>query len=276
MSHLVHRVRPAGLTLLCACLLSAGARAAAQQPAPPPSLQLVSADTLRGVELYKQGNFKEASTLLKKASKRQSTDATAWEYLGLALKAQGDEKGARKALDKAIDLRFRQLAGAFNFDREFNELSKAERAVVRAEQAERERAALVAVKSYLQLSPKDADFWREQAETLLSYIALAESPDDQQDIYSASETTTKAVVTYNREPMFTQEARTNNTTGEVILRLVLAADGTVQHILVLKPLRHGLTQMSVAAARGMRFTPATKDGRPVSQFATVVYNFNIY
>ncbi|MCA1556179.1 MAG: energy transducer TonB [Acidobacteria bacterium] len=41
-------------------------------------------------------------------------------------------------------------------------------------------------------------------------------------------------------------------------------------------LRDGLSEMSVNAARGIRFTPATKDGRPVSQYVQVEYNFNIY
>ena len=34
--------------------------------------------------------------------------------------------------------------------------------------------------------------------------------------------------------------------------------------------------MALNAARGIKFKPATKDGRPVSQFVTIEYNFYIY
>ena len=58
--------------------------------------------------------------------------------------------------------------------------------------------------------------------------------------------------------------------------LVLSFDGQTKHILVLKGLRHGLTEMAVNAARQIKFTPATKDGQPVSQFIIIDYNFSIY
>ncbi|MBA3323229.1 MAG: energy transducer TonB, partial [Pyrinomonadaceae bacterium] len=38
----------------------------------------------------------------------------------------------------------------------------------------------------------------------------------------------------------------------------------------------GLTEKAIEAARRITFTPAEKDGRPVSQYITLVYNFNIY
>jgi outer membrane biosynthesis protein TonB len=38
----------------------------------------------------------------------------------------------------------------------------------------------------------------------------------------------------------------------------------------------GLTEKAMEAARRIQFTPAEKDGRRVSQYATINYNFNIY
>jgi hypothetical protein len=58
--------------------------------------------------------------------------------------------------------------------------------------------------------------------------------------------------------------------------MVLAADGTVRDITPLSTLPDGLTEQAVAAARDIEFTPAWKDGRAVSQYVTVEYNFNIY
>jgi protein TonB len=78
------------------------------------------------------------------------------------------------------------------------------------------------------------------------------------------------------EPQYTGEARNAGVEGTVVLRAVFAADGTVQHILVVRSLPHGLTEQAVAAARKIKFTPAIKDGRPVSQFIQIEYNFNLY
>jgi hypothetical protein len=50
----------------------------------------------------------------------------------------------------------------------------------------------------------------------------------------------------------------------------------VQGISVVKGLPDGLTERAISAAKQIRFTPAEKDGRTVSQYVTLEYNFNIY
>ncbi|MFL6211074.1 MAG: tetratricopeptide repeat protein [Pyrinomonadaceae bacterium] len=136
------------------------------------------------------------------------------------------------------------------------------------------REAAQSLERFLALNPNhpDAQFWREQLETLQVYT---KSPDADA-IFSSKEVTTRAVILSKPEPTFTQTARQNNTQGEVVLLVVLAADSKVKHILALKGLSDGLTEQSVAAARKIKFTPATKDGRRVSQFVVVSYNFQIY
>lgn len=280
LSHLAGTRQTVACLLLCMFLLSVGAHTGlrAQQTPTQQALALLATDTAQGVELYQHGDMKAAIKLLKKASKTDKTDVVAWQFLGLALKQQGDQKGAQKALAKAVDLRFQQLTGGFPFPgKKLTDLTKAEHAVLRAEQAQRDRAALAAVQSYLQVNPKDAPFWREQADSLLFYSARAETPADaEQSAYTVGEVTKRAIILAKPEPAFTEEARKKNITGEVMVRLVLAADSTVQHILVIKPLPYGLSQQAVAAARRVQFKPALIDGRPVSQFVTIVYNFNIY
>ena len=41
-------------------------------------------------------------------------------------------------------------------------------------------------------------------------------------------------------------------------------------------LPHGLTERAIAAARNIKFVPATKDGRPVSMHIQLEYSFNLY
>jgi periplasmic protein TonB len=90
------------------------------------------------------------------------------------------------------------------------------------------------------------------------------------------EVTRKAILLSKPEPGFTEEARKNNVMGVVKLRLVLASSGQVTNIAVVKGLPDGLTEKAIAAARQIRFQPAQKDGRAVSQHIVIEYNFNIY
>jgi TonB family protein len=94
--------------------------------------------------------------------------------------------------------------------------------------------------------------------------------------FKTAEVTRKAVITSKPEPGFTEEARKNNVTGVVRLRAILSAGGSVQGISVVKGLPDGLTERAISAAKQIRFTPAEKDGRNVSQYVTLEYNFNIY
>ncbi len=43
-----------------------------------------------------------------------------------------------------------------------------------------------------------------------------------------------------------------------------------------KPRKATLLAAAVRAARRIKFVPATRDGRPVSQFIQIEYNFNLY
>ncbi|HEV7892179.1 MAG TPA: energy transducer TonB [Pyrinomonadaceae bacterium] len=102
------------------------------------------------------------------------------------------------------------------------------------------------------------------------------APEDYRRTFKPAEVTRKAVITAKPEPGFTEEARKNNVTGTVRLRAVLSASGSVQGISVVKGLPDGLTEKAISAAKNIRFTPAQKDGRTVSQYVTLEYNFNIY
>jgi TonB family protein len=101
-------------------------------------------------------------------------------------------------------------------------------------------------------------------------------PDAERTVFLSSELTTKANIISRPEPRYTDKARLAEVEGTVILRAIFATDGTVQNILVLHSLPLGLTERAIQAARQIKFTPATKDGRPVSQFIQIEYNFYPY
>ncbi len=90
------------------------------------------------------------------------------------------------------------------------------------------------------------------------------------------EVTTKAQILKKPEAQYTEAARQNDVNGAVLLRVVLAADGTVKHILALQSLSNGLTEQTIKAARQIKFIPATKDNHPVSTSVMIEYEFHLY
>jgi TonB family protein len=102
------------------------------------------------------------------------------------------------------------------------------------------------------------------------------APVDYNRTFRQGEVTQKAVATFKPEPGFTEHARRFNVAGVVRLRAVLDKTGVVRDISVVKGLPHGLTSKAIQAARQIKFQPAQKDGRAVSQYIVLEYNFNIY
>ena len=96
-----------------------------------------------------------------------------------------------------------------------------------------------------------------------------------QDRYDSSEVPVKAHIFYKPAAPYTENAVRSEISGDVLLQVVLSADGTVRGIEVIKGLPGGLTGSAVEAARKIQFTPAMKDGHAVSQIAQITYNFDL-
>lgn len=94
--------------------------------------------------------------------------------------------------------------------------------------------------------------------------------------YSSTEVTRKAIIIFKPEPGYTEDSRRFNVTGVVRLSAVLAATGAVTDLHVIEGLPYGLSEKALAAARQIRFQPAEKDGRAVSQHVILEYNFDTY
>jgi TonB family protein len=310
----------------------------------------------RGVQLFKQGDDKQAIEVLNSVVKKGKSDSEAFYYLGLALTRSNQISKGKRAFEAAVKLRpdfgpahtgfaytlmlsgrdneaerearralelntydaeahyvlgvvrlhqrlgpaaeaeadaaikYRpNLAAAYLLKSEALLAQYSDRAATvsrvvtvepdsEARKQERERGRRLlkgsadALETYLKLRPNkdDETTWREQLATLRVFTG-----DDGGTIRSA-DATTRARVLSKPEPSYTESARQAGVSGTVILRAVFAADGTVKHLLVLRSLPYGLTERSLAAARRIKFTPATKDGKPISTFMQLEYNFNLY
>lgn len=104
-----------------------------------------------------------------------------------------------------------------------------------------------------------------------------QSPENiPQDVFNGNEVTRKAIVVWKPEPVYTTQARANQVVGTVILQAIFAASGDVTNITVARELKDGMTESAIEAARNIRFFPAEKDGKPVSQRMMLEYNFNLF
>ena len=133
--------------------------------------------------------------------------------------------------------------------------------------------AAAALENYLRLSPKseETQVWADLLDNLRS--RRLPSFGEGGEVFNGKDVTTKARVISKPEPGYTEAARANKITGHIILRGVFAADGTVRYLRVLSGLPLGLTEQALKAARQIKFIPATRDGRPVSMFVQLEYNF---
>lgn len=93
---------------------------------------------------------------------------------------------------------------------------------------------------------------------------------------NASQVDQRARLIFKPEPQYTEEARRNQITGTVMLRVIFSSAGEVAQIRAVRTLPFGLTERAIAAARQIKFVPAMKGGQPVSVHMQLEYNFNLY
>lgn len=77
------------------------------------------------------------------------------------------------------------------------------------------------------------------------------------------------------KPPYTPEARSAGIEGMLVLELVIGEDGRVLRARVLKGLGHGLDQSAVQTYYSKRFTPAYKEGKPITVKINVPIRFQL-
>jgi TonB family protein len=92
---------------------------------------------------------------------------------------------------------------------------------------------------------------------------------------AAAATTTPVEILSKPKPAYTDDARRKNIEGEVLLEMQFSASGEARVLRVVRGIGHGLDETAVAAARGIRFRPATRDGGAVDSAAIVRILFQL-
>jgi protein TonB len=77
------------------------------------------------------------------------------------------------------------------------------------------------------------------------------------------------------KPHYTEEARRSGAEGDVVLEIVVRADGSVGDVTVLQRLGSGLDQQAVEAVRQWKFSPARRFGTAVDVLVEVAVEFKL-
>jgi TonB family protein len=86
----------------------------------------------------------------------------------------------------------------------------------------------------------------------------------------------KPVILNRERAKYVEEARAKGISGRVTLSVIYNSDGELSDLLVIRGLSYGLTARCIEAIKKFRFTPATKDGQPITVRGWVDFSFAIY
>lgn len=92
------------------------------------------------------------------------------------------------------------------------------------------------------------------------------------DVHRSPDLDSKVRMHSKPDPDYTAAIK-QRISGKVILRCIFTSNGTVTNFIVVQGLPGGLTEKAIEAARQIKFTPATKDGKPVSMWMQLEYRF---
>ena len=93
--------------------------------------------------------------------------------------------------------------------------------------------------------------------------------------FSPKEVDVKAEILSKPEPGYTREARRVGVQGVVTLKVLLLPSGKIDRIRVVRRVPFGLTENAIRAACEIKFKPAMKAGKEVSQWVTLEYAFRL-
>jgi TonB family protein len=81
---------------------------------------------------------------------------------------------------------------------------------------------------------------------------------------------------YQPNPEYADRPRRKKIDGNVLLSLIVTADGTVRDPQVTRSLDKDLDKKALECVSKWKFEPATKDGQPVAMHIAVEVNFRLY
>jgi TonB family protein len=93
--------------------------------------------------------------------------------------------------------------------------------------------------------------------------------------YRAGSGITAPAIVREVKPDYTEEGRRRGVEGDVVLEIVVRADGAVGDVKLLRGLGSGLDQRAIESVRQWRFSPARRFGTPVDVLVEVAVEFKL-
>jgi periplasmic protein TonB len=83
-------------------------------------------------------------------------------------------------------------------------------------------------------------------------------------------------LTYSPDPVYPEKERKSGHEGTVVLSVVVGRDGSPRDVKVSRTLGREFDQAAIDAVESWRFSPGTKNGKPVATRINVQVSFRIY
>jgi len=139
-------------------------------------------------------------------------------------------------------------------------------------------AAITSLETALRFSPggdtEDAARLREQIEQSREFVenlkrfAVLEAGQKAPDIV-------RPFLLNLAQPRYTEEARALKIQGTVSMGVLVTENGDVDSVLIFRGLGHGLDEQATEVARKLKFSPATRSGKPIPYWTKLSVEFNL-
>jgi TonB family protein len=104
---------------------------------------------------------------------------------------------------------------------------------------------------------------------------VIEQRDSGEQVFTSKTVDIKAHISSRPRPAYTREARRAGIQGYVTVKAILRSNGEVGTIRVVRGLPGGLTENAIRAACKIKFKPAIKGGKEVTQIVQIEYVFRL-
>lgn len=257
-----------------ACLLLT-ATANAPIPAMPSTIVTIfeDAELKEARQACQAGDYQRAIAILKAYVVKKPKSFDGYTLLGICHLHLGQNDEAITALEKATQLVPKNELAQFELGQTYLAAQKYEGAIKQYRWLEKNDKQMA--DEFRLCIPEDI---AQQNQLPLSLLY-----QDQFDLESAKPVFAekerpdlKPTILHRERPKYSNEALKYHIQGKVVLSVVYNKTGKLLILSVTKGLPGGLTLASIEAARKIRFTPALKDGQPVSIRGTIEFGYALY
>ena len=238
-----------------------------------------------GEEAAKRGQYEQADTLYAKAASlgERPEITPALLYLGIRALGSGNRLAAEGFFERLlrIDPKGPQAGPALSWlgTMRLQDPAEAESLYKQALEIEKPGSldAADTVRNYTALMRRLGRLDEATAlevQTREARSAAAPAPPAQPralpaGVYRVGDGITAPKLLSKTEPQYTEEARAAKIQGTTILMVEIGPDGLARNLEVNRSLEPGLDQKAIEAVQQWHFSPATKDGAPVTVQATI-------